>query len=98
MKSLRSKSLALLLSLVLVLLMGTMHIGMASHVVDHAHHTGTTHSTGICAWMCMAAQSLSADSPAFNQAFLPMGFSEEPTSSSIPGQHAFLLPSRGPPL
>ncbi|MDR4496032.1 MAG: hypothetical protein AB7P17_13270 [Nitrospirales bacterium] len=92
------KILALLLSIVLVLLMGTMHISLASHVIEHAHHTGTTHSTGICAWMCMAAQSISADSPTLKQAFLPMGLAEEPVFSSIIDQYTFLLPSRGPPF
>ena len=98
MKSLRSKSLALLLSILMVFLMGTMHVSMASHVVDHAHHSGTTHSTGVCAWMCMAAQSISADSPSLNQAFHPLGFTKEPALFFIVSQPAFLLPSRAPPL
>jgi len=94
----RSKSLAFLLSVVLVLLMGTMQVNMASHAVDHEHHNGTTHSTSICAWMCMAAQSVSTDAPTFTQKFLPLGFVEGPTFSSIVGQLRLLFLSRGPPL
>lgn len=95
--ALRSKLLALLLSGIMVVLMGTMHVSMASHVVDHAHHNGTTHSTGICAWMCTAAQSISADFHTLNQAFLPMGVQEETAPASVVGQGTFLLPSRAPP-
>ncbi len=98
MKSLRSKSLAVLLGLVMVILMGTMHVSLASHVIDHVHHTGMTHSTGVCAWMCMAAQSISTDPHTFNQTFLPMGKAEVPAPSSMMGQRTFLLPSRAPPL
>lgn len=94
----RSKSLALLLSVVLVLLMGTMQISMASHAIDHEHHTGTTHSTGICAWMCTAAQSVSTDTPVLTQRFLPLEFIEEPIFSSIVGQLKLPFLSRGPPL
>ena len=94
----RSTSLAIFLSLIMVLLMGTMNMGMAAHAVDHDHHTGTTHSTGICAWMCTAAQSVSFDSPTFMPEPILVGVFQETPSTLTTPHRTLLIPSRGPPF
>ncbi len=57
------KSLAVALSLMLIIIMGTMHRTYASHITQHTHHTAATHSTEVCSWMCAAAQTISGETP-----------------------------------
>ena len=51
---------AVLLCILLVnSLMAVPSVGHAQH---HANHQGTTHSTGICAWLCAAGQGIESSS------------------------------------
>jgi hypothetical protein len=81
-----------LLCIVLMLILSSMPLSLASHSIDHHHHhhSAQTHTTGICAWMCTAAQTISTDSqifsPNFSLLFLP-SFSFRP---ELPLSDSFL--------
>lgn len=50
------KSIALTLAVAIVLMLGaTTGIAFAHEVQHAAHHTGSMHATGVCAWMCATA-------------------------------------------
>lgn len=93
------KSLALALSLMLVFIMGTMSWSFASHALQHTnHHTPATHGTGICSWMCAAAQTISGDGHVIFYSFplivlIEWMFFEFPSFFSVS-----FLPTRAPPL
>ncbi|MDH4361395.1 MAG: hypothetical protein OEW33_11750 [Nitrospirota bacterium] len=54
----------------LLLIMGSMHRSYASHITEHTHHhTAATHSTGVCSWMCAAAQTISGDDHDISHSF-----------------------------
>jgi len=49
--------------LLCVLLMnGLMAAPSVGHAQHHADHQGTTHSTGICAWLCAAGEGVESSS------------------------------------
>jgi len=91
------KPFALSLSFALLLLMGTMPLNVGSHAVEHQHHSAQTHTTGICAWMCAAAQSMTSDSHVYSfQLSLLDILQTFPISSHFTLPQTF-LPSRAPP-
>ncbi len=92
------KSLALTLSLMLLFIMGTMHRSYASHITQHTHHhTPATHSTGVCSWMCAAAQTISGDAQVIPHSFQLVAFIEW-TLPKFPSLISPLfLPTRAPP-
>lgn len=47
---------ALLLCIVLV--NGSMAAPSVGHAEHHAHHQATTHSSGMCAWLCAAGDNV----------------------------------------
>ncbi len=93
------KSLTVVLIIMLFLIMGSMHLTYASQITEHTHHhTPATHSTGVCSWMCAAAQTISGDnqdiSPSFHLlALMEQAFPEFPSFFS-----STFLPTRAPPL
>jgi hypothetical protein len=92
------KSLAIAFSLILVLIMGTMHRSYASHLTQHTHHhTPTTHSTGVCSWMCAAAQTIAGDNHVISHNFQLLALMEW-TLPEFPSLiSAYFLPTRAPP-
>lgn len=58
---------------------GAMAVPSVGHVEHHAHHQADTHSTGICAWQCVAGQDIEFSSV-------------EPTSTRRLIERVFLLP------
>ncbi len=92
------KSLTVVLILMLFLIMGSMHRTYASHIAKHAHHhTSATHSTGICSWMCAAAQTINGDGPVIVHSFHVLGLVEE-SPPEFPALLSYsFLPSRAPP-
>jgi hypothetical protein len=81
----------------LSLMMGSIPLNAGAHSVEHQHHSAQTHTTGICAWMCAAAQSIAADSQiySFNFSLLDI-IQASPFSSPFTIPQTF-LPSRAPP-
>jgi hypothetical protein len=92
------KSLAVALSLMLILIMGTMHRSYASHLTQHTHHhTPATHSTGVCSWMCAAAQTISGDAPIISHSFQLIALMEWTLPEFPPLIACLFLPTRAPP-
>ena len=71
---------------------------MASHAIEHQHHSAQSHTTGICAWMCTAAQSISTDYQVFSPTIDQLDILPHFPISSTPSPWLIFLPSRGPPI
>jgi hypothetical protein len=41
-----------------VLMLGVTTGSAVAHEIEHAHHTAAMHGTGICAWMCTSASTI----------------------------------------
>jgi hypothetical protein len=91
------KTFSLSLSFALILLMGSMQLNVGSHSVDHQHHSAQTHTTGICAWMCAAAQTISTDSHVLSPSFSLLDILQSLPFSSLSTLTQTFLPSRAPP-
>lgn len=95
----RIKHIGLVWSLLacLILMNGLLAAPGVAHAEHHASHTATTHSTGLCAWQCVAAQGIEASSvcPKSTRQLIHLVASE----SAIQFQRLFssLLFLRGPP-
>ncbi len=55
---LKRPSLVWALLFCVVLVNGSMAAPSVGHAGHHADHKGTTHSTGICAWLCAAGDNI----------------------------------------
>jgi hypothetical protein len=88
----------LLLLAVLLTVGGAMSASVAHDLQHAAHHTATSHSNGICAWMCATGGIAQAAWPAP----LPALYEAEPIIAApdrYPPTHIFLsLKSRAPPI
>ncbi len=71
---------------------------MALHAIDHQHHSSQTHTTGICAWMCTAAQALSTEAQVFSPEISPLDILQPLSPSLIKAPRQIFLPSRAPPI
>lgn len=92
------KSLAIVLSLMLVLILSTMHRSYASHITQHTHHhTPATHSTGVCSWMCAAAQTISEDVQEIPHNFQILALPERSLPESPSLIPSTFLQTRAPP-
>ncbi len=89
---------ALTLTIMLILVMGLMELSMASHAIDHQHHSAQTHTTGICAWMCAAAHTISTDSQIFAPHVTRLEIVQSSPFSSIISHTQLFLPARAPPF
>jgi len=92
------KAFSLSLSFALILMMGSMQINAGSHAVEHQHHSAQSHTTGICAWMCAAAQTISSNTHVLSHRFSLLHILQSLPISSIPAPRQFFLPSRAPPI
>jgi hypothetical protein len=52
-----TKTTATILVLGILLLLGATTGSAVAHEIQHAHHTAAMHSTGVCAWMCVSANT-----------------------------------------
>jgi len=89
---------ALSLGIVLMLIMSLMPLSIASHSLDHHNHSAQTHTTGICAWMCTAAQTISTDSQILSPDFSLLEIIQPSPLSSILTPPQVFLPARAPPI
>lgn len=44
----------------LVLLSGVVYPQLTAHAAKHAHHNAATHTTALCSWVCVAADSIAS--------------------------------------
>ena len=86
------------LCIVLMLMLGSMPLSLASHSIDHHHHSAQTHTTGICAWMCTAAQSITTDSQILSPNSLLLEIIPSSRFSSVSVSPKISFPARPPPL
>jgi len=86
-----------LLCIVLMLMLGSMPLSLASHSIDHHHHSAQTHTTGICAWMCTAAQTISTDSQILSANFSLLEIIPSSGFSPVGVPPKIFLPVRAPP-
>jgi len=91
-------SIALSLCLVLIFMMGSMPLSLASHSLDHHHHSAQTHTTGICAWMCTATQTISTETHIFPPTFSLLEILSSFRLSSLRSLSQPFLSSRAPPF
>ena len=55
------KPVALTLAVAVLLMLGATTGGAFAHEIQHAaHHTAGMHGTGVCAWMCASAGSVTS--------------------------------------
>jgi hypothetical protein len=52
------KMTACVLMLGILLVLGATTGSAVAHEIQHAHHTAAMHSTGVCAWMCTSASTI----------------------------------------
>lgn len=91
-------SIALSLSIILIFMMGSVSLSLAAHSLEHHHHSAQTHTTGICAWMCTAAQTISTDTHIFPPNFSLLEVLSSSRLSSLRSLSQLFLPSRAPPF
>jgi hypothetical protein len=99
MKTVLFRASARLLLLAVLLMVGGAMSASVAHDLQHAaHHTATSHSNGICAWMCATGGIAQPAWPAL----LPALYETElivSASDRHPPTHFFLtLKSRAPPI
>lgn len=81
-----------------VLVNGFMVAPGVSHPEHHEDHQATTHSTGICAWLCAAGQGIESASVGLSPQLQPI---ERTTAASVGPflfQISFRSHFRGPPV
>ncbi len=92
------QAVAAALALGFLLLLGATTGSAFAHEVQHAgHHSAGMHSTGICAWMCAAGQSLEAAACVLQVDEAPLAQAGPPAARN---PLTILLPApvtRGPP-
>lgn len=99
MSRLQIKSIALLLAVAVLLMLGATTGSAFAHEIQHAaHHTPGMHKSGVCAWMCAASGAITtaavhAATVTLNEdRALPVLF--DPSSSEFFSQ----LQARAPPI
>lgn len=92
-----SRTVAVALAGVLLLLGGLIYPAMVPHALHHGHHQAATHSTAICSWLCAAGQVAETGAPVRPVTFDGVTVAD-PLPSTEPTQPLrFALPSRAPP-
>jgi hypothetical protein len=91
-------SLAWCFSITLLVSGGFLSVQAAQHTLHHVHHSANLHLTGLCAWMCAAAQATAVAPPvaAPDRRAAVVAESPVPQAPSAAALRAF--DSRGPPL
>lgn len=92
-----SRSIAVGLSLCLLLLSGLVYVQAMEHAHHHAHHQAATHASVLCSWMCAAGQSLEGDAFVFQVDFGPLALADLPVAHEPLSAVRLSSVSRGPP-
>lgn len=91
------RSVAVGLTVSLLLLSGLAYPQTVAHAAHHAHHTAKTHASVICSWMCAAGQVFEAATVVIQSDRSPVGVASLlPVSEPISAVHR-IASSRGPP-
>jgi len=88
---------ALSLGIALLFIMSSMPLSIASHSLDHHHHSAQTHTTGICAWMCAAAQTITTDSQILSPDVSLLAIFHPLPMASMPTPPQVFFSARAPP-
>jgi len=97
MSTFLQKSVAVGLTVCLLLLSGMVYVQAMEHAAHHAHHQAATHASVLCSWMCAAGQSLEAVAFVFQVEAVPLALVDPPPAQD---HLTTVLPSpvtRGPP-
>ena len=91
------RTIAVGLTVCLLLLSGLAYPQTVGHAKHHAHHTAKTHASVLCSWMCAAGQVFEAAAVVLPSDRAPVGFaSVQPVSEPTSAVHR-TASSRGPP-
>jgi hypothetical protein len=91
------KSIAVGLTVCLLLLSGLAYPQTVAHAGHHAHHTAKTHASVICSWMCAAGQVFEAATVVIQSDRNPVGVTSLPGVSEPTSAVYRTAASRGPP-
>lgn len=86
------------LLLCILVMNGLMAAPSVGHAQHHADHQGTTHSTGICAWLCAAGQGVESSSVVATSTLQLVGHVVVPHIDAILDSEIFSHFLRGPPV
>lgn len=92
-----SRSIAVGLSLCLLLLSGLVYVQAMEHAAHHAHHQAATHASVLCSWMCAAGQSLECAAVVFQADLSPLALADLPVAQEPHSAVRLSSASRGPP-
>jgi len=92
------RSVAVGLTVCLLLLSGLVYPQTVAHAAHHAHHQAATHATALCSWMCAAGQVLEGVALVFQAENGPIGLAGLPVSPEPFSAVRPTSPSRGPPV
>jgi len=92
------RTVAVGLTVCLLLLSGLIYPQTVAHASHHTHHKAATHASALCSWMCAAGQVL--EGVAFGLpaqtgpvSFVGVSASDEPSEAVLPSYS-----TRGPPV
>lgn len=90
-------SVAVGLTVCLLLLSGLAYPQTVAHAGHHAHHTAKTHASVLCSWMCAAGQVFEAAAVLISSDRAPVGFASVQSVSEPTSAVHRTASSRGPP-
>lgn len=92
------RSVAIGLTVCLLLLGGVASAQAVEHAGHHAHHQAATHATVLCSWMCAAGQVLEGIAVVFQAGNHQTGVVAIAASEALASAVRPTTPSRGPPV
>jgi hypothetical protein len=91
------RSIAIVLTVCLLLLSGIVYPQTVAHASHHAHHKAATHATALCTWMCSAGQVIEGIEIVFHHSLRPLTFTSLAIPPLVSSAAIFVSVSRGPP-
>lgn len=92
------RSVAVGLTVCLLLLSGLAYPQTVAHAGHHAHHTAKTHASVLCSWMCAAGQVFETGTVIIPSDRTPVGVASVQTVSEPTSAVHRTASSRGPPF
>jgi hypothetical protein len=91
------RSVAVGVTVCLLLLSGLAYPQTVAHTERHAHHTAKTHASVLCSWMCAAGQVFEGTTVVFQADSGPVAVASVSAIQEPAGVVRSTTPSRGPP-
>ncbi len=91
------RSVAVGVTVCLLLLSGLAYPQTVVHAGHHAHHTAKTHASVLCSWMCAAGQVFEGTTVVLLSDRSPIGFLDSVVVLEPGSTVHFTVLSRGPP-